>query len=120
MKVECLSPLGVDAKPIHDTRERMHVSRAVGAVVCAGNLLLSRAIGSSHRYQRHRPESTALHPIVERHLSTLRGELQHHESSLPRFVVDEVDLIASTLRYHVHSSESKSFSRPSGITGSSS
>ena len=44
---------------------------------------------SSRRYQRHRPENTALYPIVERHLSTLRDELQRHESSLPRFVLTE-------------------------------
>jgi ribosomal protein S27E len=43
----------------------------------------------SRRYQRHRPENTALYPIVERHLSTLRDELQRHENSLPRFVVTE-------------------------------
>lgn len=44
---------------------------------------------SSRRYQRHRPENTALYPIVERHLSTLRDELQHHEASLTRFVLTE-------------------------------
>lgn len=44
---------------------------------------------SSHRYQRHRPENTSLYPIVEQHLPTLRNELQHHETSLPRFVLSE-------------------------------
>ena len=44
---------------------------------------------SSRRYQRHRPEQTPLYPIVERHLPTLRDELQHHESLLPRFVLSE-------------------------------
>ena len=46
---------------------------------------------SSRRYQRHRPESTALYPIVERHLSTLRDELQRHETALPRFVLTELE-----------------------------
>ena len=48
-----------------------------------------RAISSSRRYRRHRPEQTSLYPIVERHLSTLRDELQHHETALPRFVLNE-------------------------------
>ena len=44
---------------------------------------------SSRRYQRHRPENTALYPIVQRLLSTLRDELQPHERSLPRFALTE-------------------------------
>jgi ribosomal protein S27E len=47
------------------------------------------SIGSSHCYQRHQPENTSLYPIVEQHLPTLRNELQHHETSLPRFVLSE-------------------------------
>jgi ribosomal protein S27E len=49
----------------------------------------NRAIGASHRYQRHQPENTSLHPIVEQHLPSLRDELQRHETSLPRFVLTE-------------------------------
>ena len=49
----------------------------------------NRTIGAGHRYQRHQPENTPLYSIVERHLPTLRDELQHHESSLPRFVLSE-------------------------------
>ncbi len=44
---------------------------------------------SSHRYQRHHPENTSLYPIVEQHLPTLRRQLEHHEASLPRFVLSE-------------------------------
>jgi hypothetical protein len=47
------------------------------------------SIGSSRRYQRHQPENTSLYPIVEQHLPTLRNELEHHETSLPRFVLSE-------------------------------
>jgi ribosomal protein S27E len=47
------------------------------------------AIGSSRHYQRHQPENTPLYPIVERHLSTLRDELQRHEAPLPHFGVTE-------------------------------
>ena len=48
-----------------------------------------RSTGSSHRYQRHQPENTSLYPIVERHLSPMRDELQRHEAPLPRFVLTE-------------------------------
>lgn len=48
-----------------------------------------RRSATSHRYRRHQPEDTSLYPIVERHLSTLRDELEHHETSLPRFVLTE-------------------------------
>lgn len=53
------------------------------------NVPRNRIIGAGHRYQRHQPENTPLYSIVERHLPTLRHELQHHESSLPRFVLSE-------------------------------
>jgi len=46
-------------------------------------------LGVSHRYQRHKPENTPLYPIVEQHRPALRDELQHHESSVPRFVLAE-------------------------------
>jgi hypothetical protein len=40
-----------------------------------------------HRYRRHEPEKTALYPIIERHLSTLTGELTLNHASLPAFVI---------------------------------
>ena len=49
----------------------------------------NRAIGARHRYKRHQPERTPLYPIVKQHLATLRDELQHHETALPRFVLTE-------------------------------
>lgn len=49
----------------------------------------NRTIGPGHRYQRHQPGHTPLYSFVERHLPTLRDELQHRESSLPRFVLNE-------------------------------
>ena len=47
--------------------------------------------GNSRRYERHQPENTALYPIVEQHLSSLRDELRQHETALPDFVLNEFD-----------------------------
>jgi hypothetical protein len=47
------------------------------------------SLNPTYRYRRHEPETTALYPIVEQHLSTFRDELQHPETSLPRFVLTE-------------------------------
>jgi len=35
------------------------------------------------------PPKIPLYPIVKQHLATLRDELQHHETALPRFVLTE-------------------------------
>ena len=48
-------------------------------------------LGTRRGYRRHQPENTALYPIVEQHLSSLREELRHNEASLPRFVLKEFE-----------------------------
>ena len=48
-------------------------------------------LGNSRSYHRHQPENTTLYPIVEQHLSSLQDELRHHETYLPRFVLNEFE-----------------------------
>ena len=48
-------------------------------------------LGTRRGYRRHQPENTALYPIVEQHLSSLREELRHNEASLPHFVLNEFE-----------------------------
>ena len=46
---------------------------------------------NSHRYFRHRPEATALYPIIEQHAHRLFDHLKEQGRSLPRFVEAEFE-----------------------------
>ena len=46
-------------------------------------------IGNPHLYRRHRPEQTALYPVIETNLTPFLEYLHERDAALPRFVTDE-------------------------------
>ncbi len=46
-------------------------------------------IGNPHLYRRHRPEQTALYPVIEANLTPFLEQLHERDAALPRFVTDE-------------------------------
>ena len=53
------------------------------------SLLSPPASGNQHLYCRHRPEETALYPLIEANLALFLEHLCEREAPLPRFVTDE-------------------------------
>ena len=53
------------------------------------SLVSPPASGNQHLYCRHRPEETALYPLIEANLALLLEHLCEREAPLPRFVTDE-------------------------------
>ena len=46
-------------------------------------------IANQHLYRRHRPEQTALYPVIETNLTAFLEYLHERDAALPRFVTDE-------------------------------
>ena len=55
------------------------------------SLLSQPASGNQHLYCRHRPEETALYPLIEANLASFLEHLREREAPLPRFVTDEFE-----------------------------
>ena len=55
----------------------------------ASAVLPVMGIANQHLYRRHRPEQTALYPVIEANLTPFLEHLQERDAALPRFVTDE-------------------------------
>ena len=53
------------------------------------NTAPSAHTGNQHLYRRHRPEETALYPVIALHLPTFLARVHARDTQLPRFVTDE-------------------------------
>ncbi len=55
----------------------------------ASAVLPVMGIANPHLYRRHRPEQTALYPVIEANLTPFLEYLHERDAALPRFVTDE-------------------------------
>jgi ribosomal protein S27E len=64
----------------------MHIARRSTSAAARSRLEYS---ANQHLYRRHRPEQTALYPVIETNLTAFLEYLHERDAALPRFVTDE-------------------------------